>query len=303
MESSKVKEGGPPTPLLLNAPGLAARNPAADAPRRQPQGALDSFDVDRSTGPDLPDGPGFWLAMAGVSAALGVGGITVAITEYHPPWTSAWFIAGAAMSTLGCAFAFWSLVLYLARKQAAGHWCPDPQAHVSQATQATIRADQVTAEKPQAALDGAQEKPIPMGGAVTSGLEVVIDDEKLTPFPGVALIMEIEYHVTNYDPVAHMLRLKVEGSTFYFAPPGSGDPPEHAEVRYVYGTISERRRWEQLPPRVRADETVRAVHVMRFAWDPTGRLPDYTLIISDGRREYTARPHGAVQNVQKLGPA
>jgi hypothetical protein len=112
--------------------------------------------VDRSTRPDLPEGPGFWLALAGVFAALGGVGIGIGITEYHPPWSSAWFIAGATLSALGCACAIWSLILYLAHKQAAGHWCPDRPAHVPQAAQATVRADQVTEDNPRAAVDEAK---------------------------------------------------------------------------------------------------------------------------------------------------
>jgi len=129
----------------------------------------DSRDLVRSARPDLPDGPGFWLAMAGVFAALGIGAITIAVTEYHPPWTSAWFITGAVLSTLGCMCAIWSLVLYLARNQAASHWCPDPQAHDLQTAQTGARTNQITEEKLQLTPDKAQENPIspdalPYGG-------------------------------------------------------------------------------------------------------------------------------------------
>jgi len=136
-----------------------------------------------------------------------------------------------------------------------------------------------------------------------AGLEVVIDDEKPTPFPGVGLLLEIEFHVTNLDPVPHMLRQCMEGSRtgpFYYGPPIDREDPEHLRFLHEYGRISERRRWEQLPPRVRAGETVRGVYVIRFAWDPTGSLPDYTLIIKDGRREYRARPHGAAEIVPEV---
>jgi hypothetical protein len=79
--------------------------------------------------PGLPDGCGFWLGTAAVCAALGAIGITIAVTEYRPPWPSAWFIAGAVVCALGCTAAIWALVLYLAHKEAASHWCPDPRAH------------------------------------------------------------------------------------------------------------------------------------------------------------------------------
>ena len=39
-----------------------------------------------------------------------------------------------------------------------------------------------------------------------TGLEVVIEDEKRTPFSGLASILEIEYCIANHDPVPHELR-------------------------------------------------------------------------------------------------
>jgi hypothetical protein len=230
--------------------------------------------------------------LAGVSAALGVGGITVGITEYHPPWTSAWFIVGAVMSAIGCVCAVWSLILYLARKQAADHWCPNLQAHVPQAVQTSACADQVTEEKSHASLQAAQKNAALAVDPAKRGLEVVIDDERPTWFPGAAVIVEIEFHVTNYDPVSHSLvRRAIRGVSHNPSPPT--DSPEYAQVLHTYGMISERRRTDQLPNRVQAGETVRGVLIERFAWDSSGKLPDYTLIITDGRRQYTARPLGA----------
>jgi hypothetical protein len=124
----------------------------------------------------------------------------------------------------------------------------------------------------------------------------VIDDERVTAFPGLASIVEVEYHVTNHDPVPHYLRRSARGRNFHFSPGESS--PEHDRVRFAYGTISERERREPLPPRVRAGETVHGVYVMEFAWDPTGKFPDYTLLISDGRHEYSARPYGATEMLQ-----
>ena len=85
--------------------------------------------------PGLPDGCGFWLGTAAFFAALGAIGITIAVTEYHPPWPSAWFIAGAVVCALGCVAAIWALVLYLAHKEAGRHWCLDPRAHAPEAQQ------------------------------------------------------------------------------------------------------------------------------------------------------------------------
>jgi MFS family permease len=78
----------------------------------------------------LTDRTGFWLAMAAVLAALGSVAIVIATTEYHKPWTSAWFITGAVACGLGCVSALWALVLYVAHGLAEDHWCPNPQAHI-----------------------------------------------------------------------------------------------------------------------------------------------------------------------------
>lgn len=83
----------------------------------------------------LTDRTGFWLAFAAVLAALGGVGFGISVTEYHPPWTSAWFIAGAVFCGLGCLAALWALVLYAGHKVAGARWCPDPQAHAARADQ------------------------------------------------------------------------------------------------------------------------------------------------------------------------
>jgi len=79
--------------------------------------------------PSLQDRCGFWLGLAAFFAAIGAAGVTVAITKYVTPWTSAWFIFGAVMAMLGFVCVWWSLVLYVAHKHAEKHWCPDPRAH------------------------------------------------------------------------------------------------------------------------------------------------------------------------------
>lgn len=83
----------------------------------------------------LTERTGFWLALAAVLAALGGAGFGIAIAEYHPPWMSGWFIAGAVFCGLGCLSSLWALVLYVAHRVAGAHWCPDPQAHVAIAQQ------------------------------------------------------------------------------------------------------------------------------------------------------------------------
>lgn len=85
-------------------------------------------DARNSLGPT--DRTGFWLAMAAVLAALGSVAVVIAITEYHKPWTSAWFVTGAVACGLGCVSALWALVLYVAHRLAGDHWCPNPQGHI-----------------------------------------------------------------------------------------------------------------------------------------------------------------------------
>jgi hypothetical protein len=126
-----------------------------------------------------------------------------------------------------------------------------------------------------------------------AGLEIVIEDEKQTPFPGAATVLEIEFRVTNHDPVPHLLRTSIRGLHRASFPP----PDDQALVaaRGEEHAIRERRRrnGDGLPPRIRPGETVRGVYVTAFPWDPAGTLSDYTLVIKDERKTYTARPHGA----------
>ncbi len=126
-----------------------------------------------------------------------------------------------------------------------------------------------------------------------TGLEVVIEDEKPTPFPGAAIVLEIEFRVTNHDPVPHLLRRSMRGLNWTSFPPP--DDPDLIAAHREEQAINDRRRrnGDELPPRVQPGETVRGVCVATFPWDPTGTFPDYTLIIKDERQAYGARPHGA----------
>lgn len=92
--------------------------------------------------PDLPDGCGLWLGTAAIFVALGTIGITIAVTEYHPPWSAAWFVAGSVMCVLGCAASAWALVLYLAHREAERHWCPDSRAHAPATKQEPVALPQ-----------------------------------------------------------------------------------------------------------------------------------------------------------------
>jgi hypothetical protein len=135
----------------------------------------------------------------------------------------------------------------------------------------------------------------PVATATPHGLEVVIDNERPTPFPGRALILEIEFHVTNHDPVGHPLSMRLEGGRPFFPPDGDPDDPEYLRISRIHGEMSQRRSQESLPPHVDAGQTVRGVLVNDFGWDPAHDLPGYTLIIWDGRREFRGRPHGAAE--------
>ena len=100
----------------------------------QPAEALDFYGVARK---NLRDSSGFWITLAALPLAIAAIAITIAITEYHPPWKSEWFIVGVATGVLGCALGLWSLVLYLAHNHAEQHACPDPAKHaVNSAPQA-----------------------------------------------------------------------------------------------------------------------------------------------------------------------
>jgi hypothetical protein len=129
-----------------------------------------------------------------------------------------------------------------------------------------------------------------------TGLEIVIEDEKQTPFPGAATVLEIEFRVTNHDPVPHVMRRSLRGlnrTSF----PQPGNPDLIAAWREEQAIKNLRRRnGDELPPRVQPGGTVRGVYVTTFPWDPTGAFPGYTLIIKNERQAYTARPHGAAED-------
>jgi hypothetical protein len=114
-------------------------------------------------------------------------------------------------------------------------------------------------------------------------LAVVIERETPHPMPGVAMILEVDFSVTNHDGTEHLCRLKaVSSDSLYFGP--EVDVPRQ---RYA---IEERRRNDLLPSRVRSGETVRGFYVGAFNWDPTGRLPSYDLQITDGWKVHDVRP-------------
>jgi len=124
-----------------------------------------------------------------------------------------------------------------------------------------------------------------------TGLEVGIDGQDPTPFPGVGLILEIKFHVANHDLMEHRLSYGLrDGAPPYHGPHGAADDPEHARFRQQFGAIWERRGRNQRPETIAPGETLRGIYVADFGWDPVHRLPLYTLVISDGRRDFPARP-------------
>jgi hypothetical protein len=135
---------------------------------------------------------------------------------------------------------------------------------------------------------------------VSSGLEVAIDREVQTPRPGIGRILEIEYHVTNHDPMEHQLFKHLEGNgdggRLYLGPPDSQADPEHQRFIQEAHRIEERRSGE-VPRRVPARGTVHGVYVTTFAWNPRRSLPDYTLVVGDGRRDFPVRPHGVAESM------
>ena len=134
------------------------------------------------------------------------------------------------------------------------------------------------------------------------GLEIVIQDEKRTPFPGAAIVLEIEFRVINHDPDPHLLRRSIRGLHRESFPPP--DYPALITADKEEQAIKDRRRrdGDELPPRVKPGETVRGVYVTTFPWDPTGTFPDYTLVIKDERHANTARPHGAREDLLAAWP-
>jgi hypothetical protein len=84
---------------------------------------------------NLRDASGFWITMAAFPLAAAGISIAIATTEYHPPWKSAWFIAGVVVCVLGCGLALWSLVLYLAHNHVDQHAYPYPAARAVKSAQ------------------------------------------------------------------------------------------------------------------------------------------------------------------------
>jgi hypothetical protein len=78
----------------------------------------------------LTDKVSFWLLLAGALIVLGGIAISIAGSEYRPPWTSAWFITGVVLCGLGFLSVLWAVALYFARKVAEMRWRPDACANV-----------------------------------------------------------------------------------------------------------------------------------------------------------------------------
>lgn len=125
---------------------------------------------------NLRDASNFWLTLAALPGGATAIAITTATTEYHPPWTTAWFIAGLAAFALTCGLAAWALALYLAHNHADQHACPDAAAHVAKSGQPTGPIQAPPAEPasspslrlPPAAVQVPPESAAPIPGAEVS---------------------------------------------------------------------------------------------------------------------------------------
>lgn len=239
-------------------------------------------------------------------------GITVSLVFDVSPWLTAVVLMGLlAVVVLEGSYRAWQetdrarLSALTARDAATQDLENQRQAHEKAlaAAQAGYESRVAAAEAEHRAALEAARSPDGQSHAATpppTGLEVVIDEENPHPFPGRALILEIEYHVTNHDTSGHRLYPRMRSdppSSLFFPPVDRQREPEYLEILYAYGRISERQIREPLPPQVRAGETVRGVYVAQFAWNPRLKLPYYTLIVSDGRREYEGRPTHAEKHV------
>lgn len=225
-----------------------------------------------------------WIAV--VTLLLGIAGITVTFV-LHLSWPLVVII-------------LMSVLLAVVLEGAYRIWYLTDQERLSaeaarDASQRELQAQQGAHEEQIASLRAPQP-----GSSPQSGLEAVITNEVPTSFPGLALILEIEYTVTNHDAMEHMLSVSAQGPLF-FPPVGKQRDPEYLEILHTSGRISERRRREA-PPRVRPGETVRGVYVIEFAWNPERYLPDYTLVVSDGRQKYEVRPGRVDTDQRSLEP-
>lgn len=225
-----------------------------------------------------------WIAV--VTLLLGIGGITVTFV-LQLPWPLIVIILMGVLLAVVLEGAY--LIWYATDQERLSAEAERDAAQQEFQTQQRAHEEQI------ASLRALQSSSSPR-----SGLEVVITNEVATPFPGRALILEIEYTVTNHDAMEHMLSMGARGPLFFPPVDKQGDP-EYLEILQTYGRISERRRREA-PPRVRPGETVRGVYVVEFTWNPARYLPDYSLVVSDGRQEYEVRPRRIGTHPQALEP-
>jgi hypothetical protein len=77
----------------------------------------------------------------------------------------------------------------------------------------------------------------------------------LDPSPGTGLVLEIEYHVTNHDPVPHMLRRQLRGISLVAFPSGPGSEKLYQDEH----AIKQRRERAGLLHSVEPGETVHGV--------------------------------------------
>jgi hypothetical protein len=231
-----------------------------------------------------------WAGWFGLTALMlsVAAGITVPVVFHVSHWVTAVIIMAAVVAVVAeGSYLEWEAADELRRKAEAE--LGNARRELEEGPRAAIRASATSSTS-------------------KTGLEVAIDREVQTPYPGVGRILEIEYHVTNHDPMEHQLFRGMEGNgeneRTYFGPSDGQVDQEHQQfIRDAYQIEERRNREVPVPTRVRPGETVRGVYVARFAWNPRRRLPDYTLVITDGRREFRVRPRGAAESaLAKPGP-
>ncbi len=123
-------------------------------------GSLTTSPAPGGLGASLRERTGFWLSLGGILVVVGAAATAIAVTEYHPPWSSAWFIAGVTIGALRCLSAVWALAIYLARKMMHHYLCPDPRAHSARGRQSlgsATRGSSITSAGAGAGAESAGE--------------------------------------------------------------------------------------------------------------------------------------------------
>lgn len=205
-----------------------------------------------------------------------------------------WYALGGALITAGVAWLIgWGVVVASAsRHSGTRFWLPPSFAAVSVCVLGFLIILAVMYDWPgrwRAVKSDPIAPPVvehhaPEAPAVSADdLTVTIDKHAKHVIEQKAVILEIDYSVTNNsDAVRKITPVRLDGS-FYFPAP---DDIEDVEVARIGHEIEERRRRDQLPSEVRPHETAHGVWVATFGFDVPLR---YALTVKDDfDRPYTA---------------